>query len=140
MAGIPIPALVLGLGGLLPFWAAPALIWWEPMWWGAAHHQQLVYGALILSFLGGVHWGVALMAGERRWPRYAWSVLPALIGWTCHAFQHHGTLILLCGFGVAWSIDRLSPLAEDLPVWYQHLRAILSVGAMGGLAATIFVS
>ena len=140
MLGIPLPALLLGIAGVVPFWAAPVAIWWDPQWWTVAHHQQLVYGALILSFLGGVHWGIALAGDDHRWPRYVWSVLPALIGWTSHAFEHHGILILICGFGTAWSIDRLSPLAEALPVWYQSLRAILSVGAVGGLAATILVS
>jgi ABC-type proline/glycine betaine transport system permease subunit len=140
MSAIPVPALLLGLAGVLPFWAAPLAIWWDPTWWEVAHHQQLVYGALILSFLGGVHWGVALKTGDRGWSRFVWSVLPSLIGWLAHAFEHHGILILICGFGTAWSIDRLSALAEDLPVWYQRLRALLSVGAVAGLAATILVS
>ena len=37
------------------------------------------YGAIILSFLGAVHWGVAMQNNlGSRW--YVWSITPALFG------------------------------------------------------------
>lgn len=48
---------------------------------------QIGYGATILSFLGGVHWGLAMtnvggQLGTRMVDqRYMWSVLPCLMAW-----------------------------------------------------------
>ena len=59
---IPPIALWLGIGGLIPF-LAPALLIWMPLslgWQGIAGTFGMVYGAIILSFLGGVRWGGAL--------------------------------------------------------------------------------
>ena len=62
----PLPELMwsLGYGGLLPFLALSAALMYETSlpglenvrldWWLAA------YAAIILSFLGAVHWGVTL--------------------------------------------------------------------------------
>lgn len=62
-----IPGVVkgLGFGGLIPFWAlSPAIASWLPFeLFGGTHETgtlQLAYGASILSFLGGVHWGLAM--------------------------------------------------------------------------------
>ncbi len=71
----------LGFGGLIPFVFCATM----------AHsgNQQLAayslvgianYGAVILSFVGAVHWGLA-MQGERHLYWYAWSITPALLGW-----------------------------------------------------------
>ena len=60
---LPLPtlAVLLGLGGLVPFLgcgffavsaADPAATGWL--------QALILYGAVILSFLGGVHWGLAL--------------------------------------------------------------------------------
>ena len=56
---IPPIALWLGIGGLIPF-LAPALLIWMPAsqgLQGIAGTFGMVYGAVILSFLGGVRWG-----------------------------------------------------------------------------------
>jgi hypothetical protein len=45
----------------------------------------LAYGAIILSFLGGIHWGLAIGAVPQSdnmlWPRIALSILPSLVAW-----------------------------------------------------------
>ena len=75
-----VPAWPLYPLGLLPFagaalaalsvagWQADALIWLR------------AYGAVILAFLGAVHWGLALAAGESPFnrQRLVGGVVPAL--------------------------------------------------------------
>lgn len=59
----PIPPLtrLLGFAGLLPFLAAALGAWAGPeAWRGAALWALAAYGAVILSFLGAVHWGFGL--------------------------------------------------------------------------------
>jgi hypothetical protein len=76
---------LLGYGGLLPFIGLSigsvvdhhhALIWVD-----ALH----AYGAVILSFVGALHWGFAMLANDlddaERDARYLWSVIPALLAW-----------------------------------------------------------
>ena len=46
---------------------------------------QVAYGAVILSFLGGVRWGmVVIPAGPvtPNWANYLYSVTPPLIAWS----------------------------------------------------------
>ena len=43
------------------------------------------YGAVILSFLGGVRWGMAVDGSKfppsSAWYHYTWSVTPSLMAW-----------------------------------------------------------
>ena len=49
--------------GLLPFLATALLSWIAAEdWRGVALYALAAYGAVILSFLGAVHWGLALRA------------------------------------------------------------------------------
>jgi hypothetical protein len=85
-------AQTLGLLGLMPFFAL-ALLTWLPA--GAvaggveinrlAQLSLVAYAAVILSFLGAVHWGMALAAGGLPRPlvrqSLIWSIVPSLLGW-----------------------------------------------------------
>jgi len=61
---VPRPAAVLGGLGLLPFLAASGFAHaaeGELVFW--AQTLLAAYGACILSFLGGIHWGLAIAPG-----------------------------------------------------------------------------
>lgn len=77
----------LGLAGLLPFVLLAGLLWllsgptqdWSAM-------ALAAYAALIVSFLGGIHWGVAWLrlAPEGSPPplkHFVWGVSPTLLAW-----------------------------------------------------------
>jgi hypothetical protein len=73
----------LGYAGLVPFVLLAVLLWTVRA--DAQGHVALAlvgYGAVIASFLGGVHWGIAgqLPAQGAKW-HYVWGVLPSLLGW-----------------------------------------------------------
>ncbi|HQT66531.1 MAG: DUF3429 domain-containing protein [Rhodospirillales bacterium 20-60-12] len=84
-------AWLLGLGGLLPFLLCAVVIMLHPLWAVGATRALIAYGAVILSFLGAVHWGFALSegiapvaglvggAGQRS--RLVFGVAPALLAW-----------------------------------------------------------
>ena len=59
---LPTSVAWLGYGGLLPFVALAGIGWWAPgtPLWGTA---LLAYGAVILSFVGALHWGFAMVVG-----------------------------------------------------------------------------
>ncbi len=77
-------AWILGLAGLVPFVAGAWMIATgsEVIPLPDVPFAVLAYGAIILSFLGGIRWGAALNETGRRSPTtLAQSVVPALVAW-----------------------------------------------------------
>ncbi len=138
---IPRPLPWLGLAGLLPFLAAALLSWTAPeAWRGIALYALAAYGAVILSFLGAVHWGLALRApAAEAWalaPRLGLGVLPSLLGWVALLLPPlPGLSLLALGIlGTALVETRAARLGL-LPPAYLRLRWMLSLGAAGCLLA-----
>ena len=96
------------------------------------------YGAVILSFLGAVHWGLA-MQDDRSPYWYVWSITPALFGFASLLLLDVGmqvaTLIPL--FALAWSVDRKAANHGLIPNWYMRLRSKLTAGAVISLTAML---
>lgn len=129
----PAPMRWLGLAGLIPFWAlALGMAFGPPALRPAFTTALLAYGATILSFLGGAHWGVAARDEARAdWLRLGWGVTPSLIAWAALlAGADLGLAILIVGLGAAFAVDRR--LFADAP-GYRKLRAVLTAGAVGAL-------
>ncbi|WP_293900681.1 DUF3429 domain-containing protein [Phenylobacterium sp.] len=133
-ARVPPVALAYGLAGLIPFWAAPAAMLAFPAWSQAAAVVQAAYGALILSFLGGARWGMAIKAVTPDPVTIGLAMTPTLAGLALMIVAHGaGGLQLLALAGaltLAWLWDLR---ATDPPAWYPRLRGLLTVGAVGGL-------
>jgi hypothetical protein len=89
------------------------------------------YAALILSFLGGVSWGLAVAgpgptATERR-HLFLMSVLPALIGWAAVLLPFvTGIWILVLAFGGVYLHDRRVGARGHYPTWFMTLRRVLT--------------
>ena len=126
--GVPAPAAILGLAGIVPFAAAAALTLRPGPAGAFAGFALLTYGAVILSFLGGIHWGLALARpAEPRLRKLAIGVLPSLAGWAgLLAGGTAGLLLLLAGFLAVLAVDR--GLARDgtAPPWFARLRTVLT--------------
>ena len=147
---IPTSALVLGMGGLIPFVCSAILVWWPlpidqwlPQWLIQERSvAQLAtpalgaYGAVILSFLGGVRWGNMLFdqASLHRWLPLTLSVLPSLIAWPSLLLSPIPMLALLAaGFTLQYAFDVAAVKRGELPEWFGRLRLILSTGAIFSL-------
>ena len=144
---LALPFRSLGYAGLLPFAAAAALaLLGPPPWRGLALAALAAYGAVILSFLGAVHWGLALRASLEEaaaaWPRLALGVLPALVGWVALLLPVRPGLLLLAAALVAVAAVETAATRRGLmPPGYLGLRWPLSLGAgacllLGALAAS----
>lgn len=137
---VPAPAWVLGAAGLVPFFAG-ALVYafGPPVYAGPALLALLTYAAVILSFLGGVRWGVEVMRTDRpRWIAMIGSNLPPLMAWGLLAapfatpqWQLSGFLV---GYLAQWLWDQTSP---SLPPWYARLRTLLTFGAAVALGVAL---
>ena len=96
------------------------------------------YSAVILSFLGAVHWGLA-MQDNRNPYWYIWSVTPALFGFaTLLMVDTESRIVALIPlFSLAWSVDRQAANHGLIPNWYMRLRSMLTAGAVISLAAML---
>ncbi len=137
----PLPALVLGGAGLLPFVGLALLVAFD----SGAHRTLLLtalteYAAIILSFVGALQWGYAVRRdarGVQAWLQYGWSVTPALIAWLSLQLPIRAGLMLqaaaLCAcFAVEDTIARV----DWIPEWFKSLRGLLTVVAALSLLAT----
>jgi hypothetical protein len=135
----------LGYGGLIPFLAlAPASLLDHHH--GAQWSDALyAYGAIILSFIGALHWGLAMalpdLTERQRSAYFAWSVVPALIAWPAVLFSPPlAAPLLVVGFIAHYLQDRRLARQATLPGWYLPLRLRLSSVAVVSLVAGVFAS
>jgi hypothetical protein len=139
---LPPAALALGLTGLIPFIGIgiAAVTTADP---GRAQTWLLAligYGAVVLAFLGGVHWGFVLhpAATEGRTPeerqestRLGLAVLPSLIGWAAvvtpaFALPAVGLAILIAGYLATVVTEGQLRRRGLVPSGYMALRWALS--------------
>jgi hypothetical protein len=129
------PARWLGYAGVLPFALAVPAIWLgSEAISGFAASAVVLYGAVILSFLGGLAWGATCAATVGRgWePTHsrllAASVVPALVGWGAALLPAaYGLAVLALSFAGVLAIDRRLASLRMVPPWWMKLRRRLSL-------------
>jgi hypothetical protein len=146
---VPALAWLLGLAGLLPFLGAGLLaLRADPVAAARGLAALIAYGAVILAFLGGVHWGVALAepvgypapqtAGLQR-ARLALGVVPSLVGWLALLLPMAlpaptgpwaGLALLVVGFAGTTTVESRAARRGLLPRHYMLLRWLLSAGVV----------
>jgi Protein of unknown function (DUF3429) len=146
--GFPKTPLFLGLGGLVPFVGLSLALatgfvipGFED---GDSMRVALVgYGVAILSFLGGVRWGLAIKQSEDGGSKadrdFIISVIPPLVGWFAWfqtspadlwwlALAH--VLLGLLDYGLACRIV--------VPEWYGRMRlALAGIAALSLMLAAV---
>ena len=133
-------ALRLAYAGLLPFVLGALLVW--------AVHADVqayallalsAYAAVVLSFLGGMHWGLAMRQPQPSPPTQVrglvWGVVPALVAWPAAVMPPHAGLVILGAMLiVSYAVDRRLYPAQGVAAWLT-LRFRLS--AVAGLSCFI---
>lgn len=121
-------AWILGLAGLLPFIGLPALATTGVIPWHRALDGFTAYSAIILSFLGGIHWYDAICSRQKKHQIYI-AMLPSLFGWFA-LFIISGLFslaFLSIGFLLIMLYDKLAlTLPKDDVIWYTKLRMTLT--------------
>ena len=131
----------LGYAGLVPFVLLTAL-----MWLVSAELLPFVsialggYAAAIVSFLGGVHWGIGFMKGEAA-PRFhfIWGVMPSLLAWLALMMPAYAALPLLGLVLLAcYAVDRKTYAPAGLKQWLPmrlRLTIVATLACVLGAAA-----
>jgi hypothetical protein len=123
----------LGYAGLAPFAMLAALLWAVRADWQAVVAMALVgYGAVIASFLGGVHWGIAGQLPQQAAKlHYAWGVLPSLLGWMALAMPARwGLQLLMLVLITCYLVDRRSYPRVGWAAWLPMRLQLTAVAVM----------
>ena len=94
--------------GLLPFVLGALLVWVVN---AEAHPYAALalsaYAGVIVSFLGGIHWGLAFRMTAPPATLFIWGVVPSLVAWLAVIMPAsaglvvHGVMLLVC-----YAVDR----------------------------------
>ena len=141
-------AILLGVLGLIPFvlmgigsvsYNADSSL--------AAVRGLIAYGGVILSFLGGVHWGFTLT--EEDAPplvraRLGLGVLPAMVGWAAILFSIisrpvFGIAVLIAGMIATIIVETRAQKRDLMPSGYLALRWVLTVVVVLILSAVLMI-
>jgi len=162
---VPQPVFVLGLAGGLPYIGASATTLY------LAHKAklaatgiatnidpgvaltvldqalsfQVTYGAVMLSFLGALHWGMEMTGygGQKGYSRLALGTAPMMVAWYTLTLEPMTALVVQwLGYTGLWYADSQATMAGWTPKWYSQYRFYLSilVGTciIGSLAGTSY--
>jgi len=127
----------LGYGGLLPFCLLALAVFWPAgpsrAFYGVA---LLAYGASIASFLGAIHWGLAMQHGANGRVAYLWGVTPSLIAWTALLLPTPWGLLLLAGLLLlCFGVDRTRYPLYQLQGWLPMRLRLTAVACSSCLTA-----
>ncbi len=140
---VPMAALLLGIAGLLP----PLMALFVRLAAGAGSESQLpgmagalaqIYSALILSFLGGIWWGVAVarVPAEEQAPLFGLAVAPSILALSLVGLSLRWPMIAstLLGLVIVATplVDHALRRRRLVPPWWMRLRLPLSL-ALGAL-------
>ncbi|XP_067423913.1 LOW QUALITY PROTEIN: transmembrane protein 69 [Emydura macquarii macquarii] len=138
---LPKSTLYLGIGGLIPFVSVPLIMAIQQTYDPELAFVQITYGAAVVSFIGGIRWGVALpenSPAKSDWLNLANSIVPPFVAW-CAVFLKdnfaQAALLIILSLGIALHYDLVvRPL---YPTWFKGLRILLTGVAVFSLIATV---
>ncbi|GLB34671.1 putative protein of unknown function (DUF3429) [Lyophyllum shimeji] len=147
---VPEPVMVFGLLGAVPYLGTAATTVYlahtarlAALGWDTkiepdvalslldqALNIQVTYGAVMLSFLGALHWGMefAGYGGQKGYARLSLGAAPVLLAWSTLALAPVNALIVQwVGFTGLWWADAKVSQKGWTPKWYSQYRFYLSI-------------
>ncbi|KAI9725459.1 MAG: hypothetical protein M1828_003130 [Chrysothrix sp. TS-e1954] len=159
---VPVEAYRIGMAGVLPYLAtASATVYCAFEYNTAATNEgsgyllsehtaeialhileplQIGYGAVILSFLGAIHWGLewAGYGGQHGYRRYAVGVLAPAIAWPTLLLPVEYALIgQFVAFNLLYSKDADFTKRGWCPPWYSTYRFVLTFIVGGSIVLSL---
>ncbi len=102
----------------------------------------LAYGASILSFLGAIHWGLA-MRERTALPAalFAWGIVPSLVAWVALLWGASvGLWLLVAGLWSCWAVDRSVYPRFGLQGWLAMRLVLTTVASVSCVVAALGAS
>ena len=129
-------ALRLAYAGLLPFLLGALLVWAVRSDVQAYVALALsAYAAVVLSFLGGIHWGLTMRLPQPvpAGPAWGlvWGVVPALVAWPAAVMPPDAGLVILgLMLIVTYAVDRRLYPAHGAAAWLTLRFRLSAVAAL----------
>ncbi len=136
---------LLAYAGLVPFVVMATLMWLID----ADLHPFVTlalagYGAAIVSFLGGIHWGIGFRNAARMHNapllNFGWGVVPSLLAWIAITMPAYAGLPLLALILIiCYTVDRKTYVEAGLQEWLPmrlRLTVVAALSCLLGAAAT----
>lgn len=114
-------ALRLGYAGLVPFVGGAVLAWLVRGY--PEQHAFVVdalakYAALVVAFLGAIHWGLGLRQAVPSPAPFAWAVVAVVLAWIGVLMPPYAGLVVLgVLLAVCYAVDRRAYRAHGLAAW-----------------------
>ncbi len=134
-------ALKIAYAGLLPFVLGALLVWLVR---ADAHPYATLmlscYAAVVLSFLGGVHWGLGMRQPDAPPTVFWWGVMPAAAAWVgvmmppYAGLVVHGVMLVAC-----YLVDRRTYPLLGAAAWLTlrfRLTVVASLSCFVGAAGS----
>ncbi|MBI5259554.1 MAG: DUF3429 domain-containing protein [Burkholderiales bacterium] len=138
---LSIVARRLGHAGLLPFVLGAVLVWLVN---DQAHPYVTLalsaYAAMVVSFLGGIHWGLGFRHADPPASLFIWGVVPSAMAWVAVMMPAsaglvvNGVALVLC-----YLVDRKVYVAQGVARWLTlrfRLSAVAALSCFIGAAGT----
>ncbi|MFC3076579.1 DUF3429 domain-containing protein [Phenylobacterium terrae] len=128
----PLPLWIIAIAALSPFPISAAVYAYGPGHFAdEALTVILTWSAIVMSFVGGVRWGLETSRETPRTARLASSIVGPVFAWVLIlARGRWPETWLLCGFLSAfliqWLFDHTAP---DVPTRWPRLLTVLTLGA-----------
>ncbi|KAI9375311.1 hypothetical protein BJX61DRAFT_539972 [Aspergillus egyptiacus] len=161
LADVPKDAMFLGMAGVVPYLATSLQTVYLAYEVNRAHaggeglmfsgqsaelmlHMlepiQIGYGAVILSFLGAVHWGLewAGYGGRFGYRRYAAGVIAPAVAWPTLLLPiEHALITQFLAFTFLYYNDARAAVRGRAPHWYSMYRFVLTFIVGASIVATL---
>lgn len=138
---VPPAASRLAYAGLLPFVLGAVLLWLVR----ADAHPYVAgalsgYAAVVISFLGGIHWGLALAQPQPAPRLFVWGVVPSLVAWVAVVLPPYAGLVVQgVMLVVCYLVDRRVYPLQGAAHWLTlrfRLSAVASLSCFVGAAGS----
>ena len=131
----------LGALALLPFVLGAALVWIVRE---QAHPYVTAalsgYAAVVVAFIGGIHWGFGFRAELPAPSLFVWGVVPALVAWVAAVMPPYAGLIVHGAMlAVCYLVDRKVYPAQGAARWLTlrfRLTIVASLSCFVGAAGS----
>ncbi|TVY35767.1 hypothetical protein LSUB1_G007019 [Lachnellula subtilissima] len=101
---------------------------------------QIGYGAVIISFLGAIHWGLeyAGYGGYHSYRRYMYGVIAPAVAWpTIFMPVEYALITQFLAFNFLYFADARATVRGWFPAWYSTYRFVLTFFVGASIVATL---
>jgi hypothetical protein len=125
--------LTLMLAGAIPFLLS--ILFLHNTWLSHAKVLEIVftYAAIVLTFLGGVEWGIGVIRFEENKLNFPYifilSILPSLAAWLLVLLDFPKLQLIgfILSFIIVLGVDIALTLQKIIPTWFLKLRIAITL-------------